>query len=570
MNPDFLKQVFSRSACLLTAVHLLLLVSSCPRILFGAENSPELQKPASELQPASPESQPVRIAPLTPAETAAQIDRILAESWSQSQVQPAEVADDFEFLRRLFLDLAGRIPSVSEIRNFSEMPVESRRSDITERLLDSAAYVRHFTTVWRNGLIPQAESQREYRTLIPGFQAWLWNHIAQNTPYDVMVRDIIESPLMRDRTSNTLLSSGSSPEAFFLVRDLKPEELATGTARAFLGVRLDCAQCHHHPFDHWKREQFWSFAAFYSRISPDEASANRDAVNVSSLLNSGEEHVIQIPGTETSVPATYLNGQKPEWKQGDLPRTVLAHWVTAPTNPYFSKMAANRLWAQFFGQGIVHPADDFSDNNPPSHPEVLKLLADQLVAHDFDLQFLIRTITATRAYQLTSRMSHESQSDVSQFSRSALRGLTPEQLFDSLAEAVGYYQPYRTENPFLQEDNSPRSRFLELYRDDTESPLQHQTTILQALAMMNGEFVDNATSLESSRTLRAVVEFPLMSDAERIDTLFLSTLSRLPSEEERKELELLMVKISDRKEIGNSLGDVFWVLLNTSEFLLNH
>src|SRR5690606_810270 len=152
------------------------------------------------------------------------------------------------------------------------------------------------------------------------------------------------------------------------------------------------------------------------------------------------------------------------------------------------------------------------------------------VAHNFDLKFLVRTIVATRVYQTTSRQTHASQSDPTQFARTALRGLTPEQFFDSLAEATGYYQPYRTDNPFVIDADTPRGRFLGLFRDQAESPLRKETTILQALAMMNGDFVDNATTLENSQTLRAVADFPLMSAEQKLDTLFIATLSRHPTE----------------------------------------
>ncbi len=228
------------------------------------------------------------------------------------------------------------------------------------------------------------------------------------------------------------------------------------------------------------------------------------------------------------------------------------------------------MWAQFFGRGIVNPVDDFADNNPPSHPEALELLAAQLVAHDFDLKFLIRTITATDVYQRTSRQTHASQADPSAFARSALRGMTPEQFFDSLAEAVGFYQPYRSENPFVLQTDTPRSRFLELFRDDAESPMDRETTILQALAMMNGRFIADATSLDDSQTLKAIAEFPLMADEDRLQTLFLATLTRLPTPQEQQRFGDYLKAGGPTGDTSAALSDVFWALLNSSEFLLNH
>jgi len=499
---------------------------------------------------------------MTWAETAAEIDSLFAESWQREQVVPAEIALDEEYIRRIYLDLAGRIPAVSEVREFLESESPQRRTEVVEQLLQDPAYVRHMTIVWRNALIPQAMTQQEFRGLIPGFDAWLWERLAKNMPYDQLVREIITSDVMSRQTDPQAVSNKTSPDAFFVVRSLMPENLAAGTSRAFLGVRLDCAQCHDHPFDRWKQHQFWNMAAFYAGFARDEESPE--------MMPTSEQRgrrSIKIPGTDEVVPAVFLTGVAPASEETS-PREQLADWIVAKDNPWFARMAANRLWTQFFGQGIVYPTDDFSDSNPPTHPEVLQLLADQLVAHDFDLTFLIRTIVASSVYQRSSVQSDASQDDTEMFARAAVRGLTPEQFFDSLAEAVGFYQPYRRENPFVIDTNTPRGRFIELFRSDAESALDHRSTILQALAMMNGDFVGDATDVENSRTLRAVTEFPLMSTDERLNTLFITALARHPTEEERNLFGQHIAEAGENQDAA--LADVFWALLNSSEFLFNH
>lgn len=511
-----------------------------------------------------------RVALKTPEETASEIDRMFTHAWKKNGVEPAPEADGSEFVRRLYLDLAGRIPAASETREFLTSTSSSKRSDLVEQLLDGPAFVRHFTIIWRNALIPQAFNEPFTRQLVPGFEAWLWKHFSEDTRYDQIVRELITTPIDFGNDPQAVLTSASSPSAFFIVRQLQPENLATGTSRAFLGVRLDCAQCHDHPFDKWKRDQFWNMAAFYSGFKSADGADPDNPAMMMSMKESLTSRSIKVPSTGDVVQAVFLTGVEPDWQDSSSPRHVLADWVTAEDNPWFAKMAANRMWAQFLGQGIVQPVDDFSDNNPPSHPEVLDLLAEQFVAHDFDLKFLIRTITSTRVYQATSRQTHISQADPTQFARAALRGLTPEQFFDSLAEAIGFYQPYRTDNPFVIDADTPRGRFLELFRDESESPLLRETTILQALAIMNGDFVDNATSIENSQTLRAVADFPLMSDDERLETLFIAALSRVPTEEEKATFGKY---ITDGGTAGNpreAMADVFWALLNSSEFLLNH
>jgi hypothetical protein len=506
--------------------------------------------------------------PQTPQETAAEIDRRFENAWQATGTQPAPRSSDEEFVRRLYLDLAGRIPATSESLAFFENSSPSKRAELVEELLDSPASVRHFTIVWRNSLIPQAFDDLQGRTLVPGFEAWLWKQLSEETPYDQMVRELITTPIDPGDNPAAVLNSASSPSAFFIVRQMQPENLATGTSRAFLGVRLDCAQCHDHPFDKWKQNQFWNMAAFYSGFQRPEGT---DPDNIMGQMTEAKGvRSIKVPSTGNVVPAMFLTGVEPAWTAESKPREVLAAWLTAKDNPWFAKMAVNRLWAQFLGQGFVQPVDDFSDNNPPSHPEVLNLLADQFIAHDFDLKFLVRTITATRVYQSTSRQTHSSQTDPAQFARMPLRGLTPEQFFDSLAEATGYYQPYRSDNPFVIDADSPRGRFLELFRDENESPLVKETTILQALAMMNGDFVDNATTLENSQTLRAIVDFPLTSDKEKLDALFLAALSRKPAENEAVTFGKHIAEHKTGPNANDAFADIFWVLLNSSEFLLNH
>lgn len=502
------------------------------------------------------------------AATAAKIDQIFEASWQAEAVTPAKQSGDAEYLRRVSLDLAGRIPAVSELRAFLGDDSPNKRTTVVNQMLDSPASVRNFTTVWRNALIPQANDQPQFRNLVPGFEAWLWEHFSKGNPYDQIVREIITAELNTD--AGPALFATTSPDAFFAVRELKPENLASGTARAFLGVRLDCAQCHDHPFDRWSQTQFWNMAAFYSGF--DRPEEDEPANMMAAMREDKDRRSIAIPGTDEVAPAVFLTGAKPDWSELKTasPREVLADWIVDDNNPYFARMAVNRLWNQFFGRGIVDPVDDFSDNNAPSHPEVLDLLAKEFVSSGYNYRHVVRIITATRVYQLSSEQSHESQSDPIHFARAGLRGLTPEQLFDSLAEATGFYQPFRSENPFVIDMNSPRAQFVDLFRDAAESSMDRETTILQALAMMNGEFIGNATSLDDSRTLRAIVEFPAMTNEQKLDTLFLAALSRVPTAKEKESMIEYVQTGGSSDDPSAALTDVFWALLNSSEFLLNH
>jgi hypothetical protein len=406
------------------------------------------------------------------------------------------------------------------------------------------------------------------------FQKWLKQQLARNVGYDKLVRELLTTPI----TGNGLnaLATGYTepgPLAFYYAKEFKPENLAASTARVFLGVSVECAQCHNHPFANWKREQFWGMAAFYSGIKSQQL--------MDFLLPNGEDtkkHELTLPGSDKVIQARFLDGKTPEWKDSAGSRETLAAWVTAKDNPYFARATVNRLWAYFYGTGLVEPVSEMvGANSTSSHPELLDLLAREFAEHQFDLKFLIRAITATRAYQLTSAATHKSQDDPTQFARMPLRGLTAEQLFDSVAMATGYRDTRSSDNLFanlLGLNRSARADFLIRFASN-ERPIDSQVSILHALSLMNGKVTADATTLEKSETLASVVDAPFLTTGQRIETLYLATLCRKP---EQKELDRAVKFVQDavRKAKGkkdadsNALADVFWALLNSPEFILNH
>lgn len=505
----------------------------------------------------------------------ARIDALMEKSWTENGITPAKPAGDAEFLRRLSLDLAGKIPRVADARAFLEArPAingltaqdlsrvrRERRQKLIDRLLEAPTYVTSFTDFWQAALIPEAETDQQLRFLQPGFEAWLRNKLMDDIAYDKLARELLTAELTNLNRQNPRASE-ATPDAFFRAKQFKPEDLAAATSRVFLGVRLECAQCHDHPFDTWKREQFWSFAAFYSGIRPAQGNAPAAFAEVSEIQKITK---VRIPDTDRFVEAAFLNHSRPEWKEGISPRKTLADWVTSADNPRFARTAVNRLWGHFLGRGFVEPVDDFGESNPATHPEILDLLAEEFVAHDFDLKFLIRLIVSTRSYQLTSRLSHESQEPIEHFALFHSRGLTPRKIFNSLAVALGTFEPFTVPGQF--QDGQAETEFLDTFRNESDSVLERPTTILQALVMMNGRLITRGTSFDESRTLRAIVDYPLMSDDEKIETLYLAALTRKPSP---KELERLSAFVSRHEEPARAFADIYWSLLNSSEFLFNH
>jgi hypothetical protein len=362
---------------------------------------------------------------------------------------------------------------------------------------------------------------------------------------------------------------------YFDVNEYKPENLAASAARQFLGVRLECAQCHNHPFTSWSRKQFWEFAAFFVDAQPPqqvyrirkfrgEKIELPDQAQLPQLIVPFKREMT-IPGTDKVIQARFLDGQSPQWIDNVDSRQTLAEWITAPSNPYFARTGANRLWAHFFGSWIIDPVDDeATSDNPASHPELLAELADQFVAHKFDIKYLISAITASKTYQRSSAASDPMQNDPRLFARMAVKGLSPEQLFDNLALATGYQDPSGNQ-PGLIVPNTPRGDFLLLFATQ-DKKTETQTSILQALTLMNGFLVTNATSLATSPKL-AALHSGATTNAERIETLYLITRSRFPRPEETSQMLRYVEGGSDPRA---ALADVYWALLNSTEFMFNH
>jgi hypothetical protein len=500
-----------------------------------------------------------RPAPVQSAQDAraltARIDSVLADRWAAAKVRPAAVADDGEFLRRVSLDLIGKIPTAAEARDFLDDPSPDKRLALVERLLDSPAYTTRATEIWRRLLLPEADTEDTARQVAGNFEAWLRKKVIEEASYDRIVREILTAKLDGRNADSPTGGLTPSPAAYYLAKERKPENLAAGVSRVFLGVRLECAQCHNHPFASWKKEQFWSLAAFFAdlpQVSDDGVVMRRDRATK-------PVREITIPGSKKVVAATHLDGSTPEWRPRAETRQILAEWVTAPDNPYFARAIVNRIWARFFGVGLVEPVDDIDGETDPALGELLNELAGQFRAHGYNLKYLIRVLTATRAYNLSSSSAaNQAESASPMFASMPVRGLSPGQLFDSLTQATA------------SEAMDARARFLELFANTHNRPVDAETTIVQALTMMNGSYIDGATNPETSRVLGAIVKAPFLDTPGRVETLYLATLTRRPKPDE---LAFLVKYVERRKtadEQAKAFADIFWAILNGPEFHLNH
>lgn len=496
---------------------------------------------------------------------AEKIDRHIVQRWTETTTEPAARADDAEFLRRVSLDLNGRIPSVAETRTFLRDQRSDKRERLVEQMLASSRYVVHFTNVWRMLLLPEAGNNFQVRLQQGSFEAWLKQMLVRNAGYDEMARELVTLPIEGGSEIDIFLGGTPTPLAYYAAKEFKPENLAAGTARVFLGINVECAQCHNHPFADWKREQFWSYAAFFAGIK-----SRRTMDLILPEKEDKDKKELNIPGSDRIAQARFLDGKEPQWRYKDNARNTLAVWMTAQNNPYFARAAVNRLWAYFFGTGLLDPVEEMvGGDHRASHPELLDLLAHEFAAHHFDVKFLIRAIAASRTYQLTSARTSQSTEDRTLFARMPLRGLTAEQLFDSVAMATGYRDSGGGDDLFSSlfgNKRSARSKYLTRFANQTERSTETQTSILQALSLMNGTMIAAATSLERSETLAAVVDVPFLSTEERIETLYLASLSRRPNAKELGRAVQFVRKGSSKE----SFADLFWALLNSPEFIVNH
>jgi hypothetical protein len=522
------------------------------------------------------------VKPLDAEALAAAIDRHLAAGWKAAEVQPAPLADDAEFLRRVSLDLAGRIPGVTEVRQFLDDKRPDKRRRKIEDLLKGPNYVNHFANVWRALMLPEDNASIFARGRTPGFEDWLRKQLGKNVGYDKMVRELLTVPLNGGGDRRALLFGQAqgepTPIAFYLNKELLPENLAAAASRMFLGVKLECAQCHDHPFASWKRKQFWEFTAFFAGVQRQGMGEQ-----VFPAAERPDRREITIPGTEKVVQAKYLDGTAPEWKFKASGRETLAAWMTAADNPYFARAAVNRLWAHFFGHGLIDPVDEMVGTEyEPSHPELLDELARQFAVHEFDLKHLMKAITLSRAYQLTSKATHKSQEAPRQFARMPLRSLTAEQLFDNLVQATGHQEQGPRNLPgFVVGQGGLRDQFLTKFGNQNDKVTESQTSIIQALSLMNGRLTAEATDLQRSELLAAVIDSPFMDTPARVETLYLATLSRKPTAKEAERVNKFIAAATaagdeplrpaeKAKRYNQALADVMWTLLNSGEFILNH
>lgn len=494
-----------------------------------------------------------------PAALAARIDAHLAKGWQRAGIEPSSTIDDATFLRRASLDLIGRIPTVAETQAFlgessNALSQAERRAALVDRLIQSGGHSRHFATVWRRIWVPQTDTP-EFARLTSDFENWAAVRLRDNVPYDQLVREMLTASRVRARP-NPAQPADVTPIGFQAASLFRAENLAANTTRAFLGLNLDCAQCHDHPFSRWTRDQFWETAAFFA--APQLSQSGK-----LTLLE------VMIPDTERKLNPKLLDNEVPKFPdelQDQTGRQVLSQWIVRPDNPYFARNAVNRLWAQIFGRGLVEPLDDLSEDNPSCNPDLHQELAAAFVQSGYDLKYLTRAFVRTRAYQV-STVSHglAPPEELRLFEKMPVRALTGEQLYDSLVVAAGL--PIVRNDLLNSNQQNRRDQFAAQMH--IERAVDAERSIVQSLELMNGSLTRELTSLEQSAILAAASDSPFLNQHEKVEMLFFSALNRRPTAAEAARL-FKGLPDTDKTAEQQGLANIFWALLNSSEFNTNH
>lgn len=513
----------------------------------------------------------------------ATIDAQMQAAWQRDNITPAPPASDGEFLRRVYLDLVGVTPTYEETVTFLKDANGDKRAKLIDRLLDDPRYARHQADVWDMILFGRNPASSEVRQR-PGFQRWLKKQFAENRPYDQWVQELLLAP-------GDTAEHGAA--TFYFQYRRRAEDTAEAVSQVFLGIQLQCARCHDHPFESWKQTEFYGMAAFFARLEPVNVGKfekeTRWAIgekNVGDVLFTGPA-IDQKPGQKGKpIAPRFLNGdalQEPEmpkdykpikFQSGKKPPTPkfsrkdkLAAWVASKDNPYFARAIANRLWAQIMGRGLIHPVDNMSASNKPSHPELLDALTATLIEHKFDIKWYFRELCNSKTYQLSSGGASVAAMP-NWFERARQRPLSAEELLESWRTVTGYDAVLTAsgKEPPKQRLHGLTWGYMErFFGTPTTGTGDFQGGLHEHLYLNNGELGRIITTQKGGlydAVLNSQEDWP-----QRVDRLYLSILNRQPTESERARfVEYLTAdeKPSDR------IREAIWTLMTCSEFRFNH
>jgi hypothetical protein len=503
------------------------------------------------------------------------IDELVFARLKKLRINPSEVCTDTVFLRRAYLDLLGIPPTPEEARRFLADQRADKRARLVDELLERPEFAEFWAQKWSD-LLRNEEKQLD-RKGVQIFYQWIRQSLADNVPLNEFARQLVAA---RGSTYD-------EPAANYYRALRDPQTRAEATAQVFLGIRMQCAKCHNHPFDQWTQTDYHRLTAFFARVHYRVVENNRkdrldkhefDGEQVVWMDREGE-HL--HPVSKEALAPRFLGAATPTL-DGDADRLkVLANWIADPKNPFFARAQVNRVWYYLLGRGLVDPDDDFRLSNPPVNPELLDALARDFVEYKFELKHLVRTIMRSRTYQASAQPNDTNREDEANFSHVVVRSLQAEQLLDAIAQATLVPQkfdgfPLGTRAGQLPGAMVPgrgktaleSDKFLRLFGKperllSCDCERSEDTTLNQALQMITGPLVNKAVAAVDNRIGRLMDAGK--THAEILEELYLATLCRLPNDRER---EVLLARIDRAVDRRRGLEDVLWALLNAKEFLL--
>ncbi|PQO40530.1 DUF1553 domain-containing protein [Bremerella cremea] len=487
---------------------------------------------------------------------------------------------DAEFLRRAYLDTVGRIPTVDETRGFLADTSKDKRDKLIERLLESSEFVDYWTYKWSDVLMLNGTLLRP--APIKAYYEWIHGHVEKNTPWDVMVREIVTA---------TGESTENGATNFFALNQT-PEEMTENASQSFMGLSIGCAKCHNHPLEKWTNDQYYAMANIFSRVKAKGwggESRNGDGARTLYVVTSGE--LVQ-PRTGKPQPPTPLDGEAIAFDNPDDRRVKFANWLTSSGNPYFAKAITNRVWANFFGVGLVEEVDDLRVSNPASNGELLEAATKHVVDNKFDLKTLMRAILQSNAYQRTSKSVAGNEAESRFYSRYYPRRLMAEVLHDAVVQVTDVPTKFDTvafpgndkqKTEFYPEgtkaiqlyDSAVENYFLDAFGRNPrnivcECERSAEPTMVQVLHISNGNTINEKLESASSRVETLLqLRHNGLSDEALVDEIYLTCFSRFPTAEKREELLKFLTPVGSADERA-TIEDIFWGLMSTREFLFNH
>lgn len=505
------------------------------------------------------------------------IDQQIRQGWEENEIKPSEMATDEEWVRRVYLDVLGRIPTLEEAKAFIADEDPRKRSALVDSLLENEDYVRNMTTIWTNNCIGRGQPDKVSRS---GMEKFFREAFARNRPWKDIVVDIItgEGHYEENGAVNFILAQMQMPD--------DGVQLTAATTRLFLGLQVQCTQCHDHPFNKWQQNQFWEFNSFFrqvdkvdhQKLDPQTQRMVDDYSEVVWRNFGGPVYYEKRSGLMQVAFPKYMGREVDQGPETDR-RKELAKLIVEPVDgetPMIAQAFVNRTWSQFFGYGFTRPVDDMGPHSPASHPEVLAAISKDFEASGYNVKELIRTICNTESYHLSSRVGKDnavdnpSAGETPLFSRMYLKSMQAEQLYDSLIVASNAHKS--GQGGWGAQEDQRRAwmqQFIVVFgNDENDESTTFNGTIPQALMMMNSPLMDKAVSIDRGSFLFETLNRPGNENARIVD-MYLAALSRQPTRGELQKVQ----KFLNGHPSGDRLlayQDLFWALLNSNEFVFVH